>query len=120
MRILDNNTYSDFVCQCYTRLVALFHKVVCISVIIAERECGCQEVPALEVLGPFVCDTRFIAVGVPAVPEFIFTWGSGSPSEHYASGLVDMTDTPKWDSVAPVRAENPAAASQRLAAMWGK
>ena len=40
--------------------------------------------------------------------------------EHYAFGLVDVTDTPKWDLVAPVRAENLAASGQRLAAMRGK
>lgn len=40
--------------------------------------------------------------------------------EHYAFGLVDVTDTPKWDLVTPVRAENLAAAGQRLAAMQGK
>ncbi len=40
--------------------------------------------------------------------------------EHYAFGLVDVTDTPKWDLGAPVRAENLAAAGQRLAAMRGK
>jgi len=40
--------------------------------------------------------------------------------EHYAFGLVDVTDTPKWGLVAPVRAENLAAAGQRLAAMRAK
>jgi len=39
--------------------------------------------------------------------------------EHYAFGLVDVTDAPKWDLVAPVRAENLAAAGQRSAAMRG-
>jgi len=40
--------------------------------------------------------------------------------EHYAFGLVDVTDTPKWGLVAPIRAENLAAAGQRLAAMRRK
>lgn len=40
--------------------------------------------------------------------------------EHYAFGVVDVTDTPKWDLVTRVRAENLAAAGQRLAAMRGK
>ena len=40
--------------------------------------------------------------------------------EHYAFGLVDVTDTPKWGLVAPVRAENLAASGQRLAAMRKK
>jgi len=40
--------------------------------------------------------------------------------EHYAFGLVDVADTPKWELVAPVRAENLAAAGQRSAAMRGK
>lgn len=40
--------------------------------------------------------------------------------EHYAFGLVDVTDTPKWGLVAPVRAENLASPGQRLAAMRGK
>jgi len=35
--------------------------------------------------------------------------------EDYALGLVDVTDTPKWDLVTRVRAENLAAAAQRLA-----
>lgn len=39
--------------------------------------------------------------------------------EHYAFGLVDVADAPKWDLVAPVRAENLAAAGQRSAAMRG-
>lgn len=39
--------------------------------------------------------------------------------EHYAFGLVDVTDGPKWDLVAPIRAENLAAAGQRSAAMRG-
>ena len=39
--------------------------------------------------------------------------------EHYAFGLVDVTDTPKWDLVTRVRTENLAAASQRQAAMRG-
>jgi len=40
--------------------------------------------------------------------------------EHYAFGLVDVTDTPKWDLVTRVRAENLAAPGRRLAAMRGK
>ena len=36
--------------------------------------------------------------------------------EHYALGLVDVTDTPKWDLVARVRQENLAVNAQRLAA----
>ena len=40
--------------------------------------------------------------------------------EHYAFGLVDVTDTPKWDLVTRVRAENLAAAGQRRAAMSGR
>ncbi len=37
--------------------------------------------------------------------------------EDYALGLVDVTDTPKWDLVTRVRAENLAATAQRLAVM---
>lgn len=40
--------------------------------------------------------------------------------EHYAFGLVDVTDTPKWDLVTRVRGGNLAAAGQRLAAMRAK
>ena len=40
--------------------------------------------------------------------------------EHYAFGLVDVTDTPKWELVTRVRTENLAAMGQRRAAMREK
>lgn len=40
--------------------------------------------------------------------------------EHYAFGLVDVTDTPKWELVTCVRTENLAAKGQRWAAMREK
>ena len=36
--------------------------------------------------------------------------------EHYAFGMVDVTDTPKWNLVEPVRAENLVTAEQRQTA----
>ena len=40
--------------------------------------------------------------------------------EHYAFGLVDVTDTPKWELVTQIRAENLAVDGQRRAAMQAK
>jgi hypothetical protein len=37
--------------------------------------------------------------------------------EHFAFGIVDITDQPKWDMVAPMRRANLAAAPERVQAM---